>query len=230
MSLIKKISSLILVFNLYCFSQNTNLLIYNDSIIGPENLIYNNGLVYTNKFTNTLKNTSQFLEKRYINGVLHYNSQTYYNVNLKYDVFNNLLLFKPSAQLVLETSLITRQVDYFILNNRKFKKLDLNSDSINIKEGYYEEIEINSKSILYIKHKKTVKVDSQRNDLSYLFYDYKIYYILYENKLVKISSKSSIIKLFPFLKKEIKQFYKDNSTLKEANIELFYQNLFKTII
>lgn len=230
MSIKKTLLLLVLIFSLGCYSQNKNLIKHNDSLVGFENLAFNNGLVYTNKYPLTSQNTSQFLENKYNKGILQYNNQTYYDVTIKYDVFDDLLLFKPNIQLVLETSLITKQVDYFILKNKKFRKLETISTDNTTTAGFFEEVEINSKSTLFIKHKKTIKVDSRSDKVSHIFYDYKIYYIFQNNKLEEISSKASIINLFPTLKKEIKQFYKENRNQKETNIQLFYQNLFKTII
>lgn len=224
-----KLLLLVLIFSLGCFSQNKNLVKLNDSLVGNENLAYYNGLAYYNKYQNTSRNTSQFLENKYNKGILQYNNQTYYDVNMKYDVLEDLLLFKPTTQLAIETSFITTQVDYFIIKNTKFKKLETITDSIK-NVGYFEENEINEKSTLYIKHKKIEKVDSRSDNLSHVFYDYKIYYLFYNNKLEEISSKNSIIHLFPTLKKEIKKFYKENQSLKETNLQLFYQNLFKTVI
>lgn len=230
MSLKKPLLLLVLISSLSCFSQNKNFTKLNDSLVGKENLAYNNGLVYYNKYQSTSRNTSQYLENKYNIGILQYNNQTYYDLSLKYDVFEDLLIFKPASQLVLETSLITKQVDYFILKNKKFKKIETMSSDNTVKVGYFEEVEINEKSTLYVKHKKTFKVDSRSDKLSYIFYDYKIYYLYYNNKLEEISSKNSIITLFPTFKKEIKQFYNENRNQKENNLQLFYQNLFKTII
>ena len=230
MSIKENLLLLVLIFSLGCFSQNKNFIKHNDSLVGNENLSYNNGLVYYNKYKNTSQNTSQFLENKYITGILQHNNQTFYDVSLKYDVFDDLLLFKPASQLVLETSLITKQVDYFVLKNKKFKKLEtISSDSL-ITFGFFEEVEINERCTLYLKHKKTFKVDSRSDNLSYIFYDYTIYYIYHNNKLEEISSKKSIINLFPTLIKEIKQIYKENQNLKETNLKLFYQNLFKSVI
>ena len=230
MQIKKKLLLPFLFFSLGCFSQNKNLIKHNDSLVGIENLSLNNGIVYTNKYPITSKNTFQFLENKYNTGVVQHNNQTYYDVNIKYDVFDDILIFKPTLQLLLEICLIIKQVDYFILKNKKFKKLETISSDNTISAGYFEEHVINEKSILYIKHKKIIKQDSRSDKVSYIFYDYKIYYIFYNNKLEEISSKNSIINLFPTLKKEIKEFYKENSIQKENNIELFYQNLFKTII
>ena len=230
MLLHKKLLLLVWIFSIGCFSQNKNLIKQNDSLVGIENLAYNNGVVYYNKYQTTSQNTSQFLENKYNNCILQYNNQTYYDVNLKYDVFEDILLFKPNTQIVLETSLITKQVDYFILKNKKFKKLETISSDKSIRYSFFEEVEINTKSTLYIKHKKIFKVDPKSDLISYIFYDSKIYYIFQNNKLEEISTKSSIINLFPASKKEIKEFYKENRNLKETNIQLFYQNLFKTII
>ena len=88
---------------------------------------------------------------------------------MKYDVFDDLLLIKPNTQLVLETSLITKQVDYFIHKNKKFKKIETISTDNKVNAGYFEEVEINTKSTLYIKHKKILKTDSKSDKLSYIF-------------------------------------------------------------
>lgn len=227
----KKILLLLnLILCISSFSQNKNFIKQNDSLVGLENLAYNNGLVYDNKYKKTSQNTSQFLEKKYNNGTLQYNNQTYYDVNLKYDVFEDILLFKSNSQLILETSLITKQVDYFTIQNKKFKKIETILSDNSIKLGYFEEKNINDKSTLYIKYKKTIKTDFRSDNVSYIFYDYKTYYLLYNNKLEEISTKNSIIRLFPDLKKEIKKFYKEKNNEKENDIALFYQHLFKTII
>ena len=152
---IKKIQLLhVLIFSLGCFSQNKNLIKHNDSLVGNENLAYNNGLIYDNKFKSTSQNTSQFLENKYNKGILQYDNEIYYDVSLKYDVFNDLLLFKPNTQILLETSLITKQVDYFIINNLKFKKIENKSTENSSNFGYFEEVKINDKIDLYIKYKK----------------------------------------------------------------------------
>ncbi|MBP6756879.1 MAG: hypothetical protein KA210_12095 [Bacteroidia bacterium] len=227
---IKKSILLLLIFSLGCFSQNKSFIKHNDSLVGNENLTYNKGLIYDNKYKITSQNTSQFLENKYNKGILQYNNEIYYDVSLKYDVFNDLLLFKSNTQIVLETSLITKQVDYFIINNLKFKKIENNSIDAPSNFGYFEEVKINDKIELYIKYKKTLKEDLKSDQISYIFYDYKLYYIYYNMKLQEVTSKKSIINLFPALKKEIKQYYKENRKQREQNIQLFYQNLFKSII
>lgn len=218
-----------LTFIAFGFSQEKNFIKHNDSLVGQENLAYNNGLVYFNKYKITSENTSQFFENKYNVGNVHYNNQMYYDISIKYDVFEDVLLFKPNAQLALETYFISKQVDYFILKNIKFKKLETISSDNSIKIGFFEENNINQKFTLYVKHKKNIKVIASSDKISNKFYDSKTYYIFFDNKLNEISSKKSIINLFPELKKEIKQFYRENNNLKETNIQLFYQNLFKTI-
>ena len=226
---IKELLLLVLIFSLNCYSQNKNIVKHNDSLVGNENLPINNGLVYYNKYKITSEKTSQFLENKYNLGIVKYNGETYFDINLKYDVFEDVLIFKPTTQLAIETCFISKQVDYFILKNKKFQKLETVTNNQST-FGFFEEIEVNTKCNLYIKHKKIIKEDYKSDKLSYQFYDYKIYYVLYNNKLEEISNKKSIIELFPNLKKEINQFYKLNSNIKKQNIQLFYQNLFKTII
>lgn len=222
---------LILIGSFGCYAQHKEFIKQKDSILGYDNLPYQNGVEYINRYPATSYNTSQFLENKYNPSLLSYKNQIYIDVNLKYDVFDDLLLFKSNTQFFLETNFITKQIDYFILKNKKFKKIETESENKNTTTvGFYEEIDINSKCTLYAKYKKTVKTEITNNEIFYHFYDYKIYYLFYNNALQEIGSKSDVIQLFPNLKKEIKAFYDKEKKLKETNIQLFYQNLFKTII
>ena len=223
----KTILLLILLLSITLYSQEKGAVKQNDSLIENSSLPLNNGIIYHNKYKNTLKNTNQFFENKYRKGTICYNNQTYFDVNLKYNVFEDLVFYKPNAKIGLEANLITKQVDYFIYANKKFKQL--NYIDIVEKNGFFEEIEINNNITLYIKYKKVCKEDLSLGNIAYTFYDSKLYYILYNNQLLEISSKSSIISIFPNLKKEINTFYKENSKIKDSNIQQFYQNLLKTI-
>mgnify|MGYP003478715692 FL=1 len=223
----KTILLLILLLSITLYSQEKGAVKQNDSLIENSSLPLNNGIIYHNKYKNTLKNTTQFFENKYRKGTICYNNQTYFDVNLKYNVFEDLVFYKPNAKIGLEANLITKQVDYFIYANKKFKQL--NYIDIVEKNGFFEEIEINNNITLYIKYKKVCKEDLSLGNIAYTFYDSKLYYILYNNQLLEISSKSSIISIFPNLKKEINTFYKENSKIKDSNIQQFYQNLLKTI-
>jgi len=223
----KTIPILLLFFSITLFSQEKIVVKQNDSLIENQSLPLNNGIIYHNKYKNSLKNTSQFFENKYRKGTICYNNQTYYDVNLKFNVFEDLVFYKPNTIIGLEANLITKQVDYFTYANKKFKQL--NYVDVVEKYGFFEEVEVNSNITLYIKHKKVCKEDLSLGKIAYTFYDSKLYYILYNNQLLEISTKSSIISIFPNLKKEIQTFYKENSKIKDSNIQLFYQNLFKTI-
>lgn len=223
----KTILLLILLLSITLYSQEKGAVKQNDSLIENSSLPLNNGIIYHNKYKNTLKNTTQFFENKYRKGTICYNNQTYFDVNLKYNVFEDLVFYKPNAKIGLEANLITKQVDYFIYANKKFKQL--NYIDIVEKNGFFEEIEINNNITLYIKYKKVCKEDLSLGNIAYTFYDSKLYYILYNNQLLEISSKSSIINIFTNLKKEINTFYKENSKIKDSNIQQFYQNLLKTI-
>ncbi len=217
----------LLLFSITIFSQEKTFIKQNDSLIENQNLPINSGIVYHNKYKNTLKNTNQFFENKYRKGTICINNQTYYDVNLKYNAFEDLVFYKPNTKIGLELNLITKQVDYFIYANKKFKQL--NYIDIVEKNGFFEEVEVNNNITLYIKHKKVCKEDLSLGKIAYTFYDSKYYYILYNNQLLEISSKSSIIKIFPNLKKDINTFYRENRKIKDTNIQQFYQNLFKTL-
>lgn len=217
----------ILLFPIVSLSQDKFFIKQNDSLVENQSLPLNNGIIYHNKYKNTLKNTSQFFENKYRKGTICMNNQTYYDINLKYNVFEDLVFYKPNVKIGLDTHLITKQIDYFTYANKKFRQL--NYIDIIEKNGFFEEIEINKNIILYVKYKKVCKEDLTLGKIYYTFYDKTYYYILFNNQLLEISSKSSIVKIFPNQKKEINTFYKENRKIKDTNIIQFYQSLLKTI-
>lgn len=224
----KKIIYFLFLKAFFAFSQIKETAIISDSLIGNNNSDLFNGLVYTNKYTRTLNNTSQFLDSNYMDGTVFYDNNLYEKVKLKYDVVSSSVLVKTN--LNLEFHLINDKIEYFSIGKRKFKKYVEKVNNLTSETRFYEEIEFNPNNFLYIKHTKTIKENLESGIVKYLFYDDKFYFFSNSNQIFPITNKKSVIEIFPEKKKQIQEFYYENEKLKNIDLNLFYQKLFKEII
>lgn len=219
----------LLSINCSLYSQNKIEDLF-DSKVGKENLPLNNGVFYFN----TLKtlDTHQFYNtNKYSSETLIYDNQFYNTVNLKYDSFRDVLVFKPYGESEnFGIILIQQKVSTFTLKNRNFVNLSLiTKDSLKDIKGYYEEHLKGKHFTFYIKHKKDRR-EFIKNQVTYTDFEiYNEFLILKDNIYHPIKSKNSITNLFPMYKKEINTFYSDNSKLSKDNKTEFYEKLFRFI-
>ncbi len=198
-----------------------------DSKVGKENLAINNGVILTN-YDRVLNNNDRFYFSNYLNGSVVYDNQIYNNILLNYDILNDDLIIKPSGEFDKNAIiLIKEKVSSFSVDGINYINLDAsptkNLDFIN---GFYEEHLIANKFTFYSKHKKD-KSERINGDKIYDDFTEKTYYALFYNTtFYEISSKKSVIVIFPDYKKFISQFYSDNDYLEKANKTQFLNNLF----
>ncbi len=232
---LKKNYSLILLGLFLCiqntFGQNQNeIQTYNwfDSAIGKESLEYSAGTAHLN-FDSTIDNQHRYYKlDQFKNGNITYNNQSYYNLDLKYDIFTDELIIRPYPENSrIQINLVKEKMNSFMIENEKFVNLkDLNTT---YKSGYYEENIIGDNCILYIKYIKAKKsiIEGTSSLISYT--PYCEFLLLKENKFILINSKSEIIKLYPKQKRRIDDFYSINKGLKKESPGLFMKNLMKYI-
>lgn len=201
------------------YSQDQTIA-YNDSLVKFENSLVNNALYYENKYWNTTNIDTQYFINDYTNSTLSYQGNVYKNIQLKFDILQNKILFKPKFEIYTELSLLNDNIDYFIINNKKFIRFYLNDSNL-----YFEENYINDKINLYIYHIKILKENLTNEQLKYTFYNKYDYFISINNNLIKIINKKTFFEIFPDKKNEINKFFKENTTLKNHNLQLFYNKL-----
>jgi len=203
-----------------------------DSIVGKQALTINNGYFHTNPYAVSNGRYRYYTTTdNYIKGTVVYENQNYYDIDLKYDLYQDILIYRPTAESGnIGIELIAQNVDYFMLNNKKFVNVGKTvSPMITFIKGYYEE-SLNGKNfIFYIKHHKDRK-DVMNETRSYTeFEDNNEYFIFRNDTYHKIASKSDIIALFPDLKKKINDLYSMNKSLEKENKYLFYETVIHKI-
>ncbi|MFN7043802.1 MAG: hypothetical protein ACK4M1_01285 [Flavobacterium sp.] len=223
------IFTVFLLINSSLYSQN-KIEDFFDNSVGKENLPLNNGTFYFNTFK-TLNTHQYYHTNKYSVGTLVYDNQYYNTVNLKYDSFRDVLVFKPFGESEnFGIILISEKVLHFTINNKNFTNLSfITKDSLKNVKGYYEENLKGKDFTFYIKHKKDRR-EFIKNQVVYAdFGIYNEFLIFKSNIYHPIKSKKDVTILFPIHKKEINTFYSDNSKLSKDNKTEFYEKLFRFI-
>ncbi len=210
-------------------NEKSSLYDYFDEAVGKDNLNINNGIVHSEPFRPITGKNRYYIEEFQI-GNISFEGQIYSDVNLKYDILNDQVIYKQNGSSEnLPINLIVEKVDYFFIKNKKF--VNLKAESIkfpSIINGIHEEAYVDNLS-LYIKHFKE-KVKVFQSDGIYYNFIYKNNYILkYNNYFYKVESEKDFKKLFPDFKKEINSFYTANRKLERSDKSQFMENLTKQI-
>ncbi|PVW13876.1 hypothetical protein [Marixanthomonas spongiae] len=201
---------LILLPNLYVIAQDFDIeKQYNwfDTTIGIENTGLYNGVAYID----VEKAKGEFKKFLYNNGFqsgsIDYDGQTYYNIPLKYDVFNDEVILQLTGEngtTILQP--FKELIKSFHITNRSFKKI-VNKSTENKDDdlsGFYEELLKTSQLVVFKKHRKKRLKRIKEETIMYLFKPKKPYYfLLYQNMYYSVKNKRDFIQLFPDYKKEI---------------------------
>lgn len=211
--------------------QNEIYLTTYDSIVGKENLKITNGLFHFNNYRINKNLDIYYSSDKYLNGSIIYLEQPYYNLSLKYDAYNDELIYR-SAGKSEKTGiiLIKNNVESFQINGFNFVNLDrFTSKENDFIKGYYEEKIKNETLSFYIKHYKSKREVFINKNVFTEFSDEMDFIIQIDNSFKKVSSKNSVISLFPDKKKIINDYFKNNSELKKRDTSTFFTNLFQSL-
>ena len=211
-----------------------------DTVIGEGNTGIYNGTRYIEKYITEKKNHKFFLFNEYRTGNLVYNHQPYYDIYMKYDLYEDELIVKlPYRSFHVFIKLIKEKIDefsikdfrndlsskeHYFITNSLFK---INNEESSL--GFYEVINETSSITLLKKHHKS-RAQYINNLNSYSKFSNRNYFaILFKNNYYKINSKKDIIHLFPDFKKNISAFYRKERKLSKTNKQAFFTILVKEI-
>ncbi len=224
-------SILLNISYIYCQSiEKPSLYDFFDNSIGKDNLNINNGVVHSEPFR-PIPNKNRYYIDEFNIGDLSFEGEIYTNVNLKYDIYDDQVIYKKNGETDnLPITVIKDKVDFFIFKNKKF--VNLKSEFIkfpNLIKGFYEENYIGNEVSLYTKHHKG-KIKVFELDGVYHNFIYNSYFFIkYKGIFYKIVSEKDVKNVFRIYKKEISNYYKTNKKLEQSDKKQFMENLTKQI-
>ncbi len=202
--------------------------IWFDRFIGIENTGLYNGLQYIEKYK-IYKEHQFFGSSDYQKGYVTYHSEKYFDLKIKYNVYEDKVLLKLSDKFGGTTlQLNSDHVDNFNIGKHTFINLNLN-DFSTVSSGFYEILLENDSFCFYKKHRKIKKELLTDDGILYNFLDRKSYILFHDNIYHSINSKGDLNKIFPELKKEINKFYNTNAAIRKSNSDTFWILLLKKI-
>lgn len=197
-----------------------------DQSLGSENLDINNGTVHVNEFRVLNNKHRYYPSDNFETGNVTYNNQQYFDIPLKYDLYKDILVYKPENSGIISINLIHDRVTSFRINNRNFILINSLLFPLSpIKTGYYEENVSGKNFTFYIRHHRDKREVLKGASVFNEFDDNYEYFIKRDGAFNKISSKKDLIKLFPEQKRKINDFYSASGKLKKTDELLFYEKL-----
>ncbi|GHA40954.1 hypothetical protein GCM10007103_22890 [Salinimicrobium marinum] len=212
------------------FSQSSVRSAYEsfDTAIHVQNTGLANGTEYVEQHI-VKNNKHKYLDTpEYRTGTVVYDGQPYYNVDLKYNVYDDLLLVRiPTTGGTAAFELHKEKVNSFEINNSSFISVKENPEN---KSQFFEILIDGSHFLLLKKHLKKARKHLDQNFTYFEFEkDSPEYLLSFNGEYYEVNSRRSIRRLFPNQEEQIRDFYRSNSSLQKSDPDTFLTLLFKDL-
>jgi len=189
-----------------------------DSVTGIENSEPHQGVIYVERHRTKGKKTKFFPEPDFVIGSIVFNGQPYFDLDLKYDVYDDELLMRIDRRLggsVLQ--IYKSKVDCFSIGGHDFTKID----NSKMKSGFYE---ISLEKPYFSLLKKHQKNPIEQLGKKLIFYDFedgkKECFLYYRQNYHPIKKVSDLIGLFPEYSEQLKSFNKNQNSKADFDVQL----------
>lgn len=202
-----------------------------DQEVGIANTGLYQGVVYTEKYRTINEKTQFYKTREFLKGSVCYEGQCYYDLDLKYDVYEDQVLLKLIGKVGGGTiQLFKDKVDSFTIDGKDFVRIEQEKAPLLNAYGFYTIALSTSTFTLYTKYNKK---NFDRKDRSSLYYEFldgpSQHVLLYNGNYHIVNTKKDNIDVFPELKKEIDKFYNLARGLRKSDPNGFQISLMKRI-
>jgi hypothetical protein len=175
---------------------------YISTIGGSANLY--NGAEYTGSYPLT-KGTALWNTPEFQKGTISYDNVLYRDIFIAYDLVSNEVAIKGYQQLAIKPDPF--KIDYFILLNHRFVRINDDTVSRNILPTDFYDLIYDSTIKVYVKRSKTV-VRSFRAEDPYQFASYNFFFVYKNKTYYRITNKNDLFDLFKDKSKLMKTFWR----------------------
>lgn len=194
-----------------------------DSLTVSENKDVFNGHEFVDAYRGIKPEEHRYFgNNNFYEGYVFYNGQPYFNISIKYDVLEDMLILELPNKGFKYISLNSNLVRVFKLGNNTFVKLN-ESDALSAdyKNGFFKSSYTNSKYSLFTKLKKTKHKKIANKRVYYTFKLEENYFLAYKDKYFKIQSIKDLQEALPEEEKDIRLFFDSNKRLFKSNKQEF---------
>ncbi|WP_271783986.1 hypothetical protein [Aquimarina algiphila] len=209
-----------------------------DQVLGQEHTGLHNGKWYLDFDVNRIYDNRHafFRSDEVLMGSVTYSGQTYYDIKMKYNLeIDRLLVQLKSSSTASVIKLIPDKIDEFVIDGSRFIRIDDREveKAENILNTIFYEVLLETEDLLLLKSNKKVRnrrLGDTGDKMVYEFTSANRYILSCNEKYYVVKSKYDIVKIYPELKKEIKQFYTTNKILKKSEPDRFMKRLFEKVV
>lgn len=181
-------------------SQEETLFTWFDDTLGLENSGIFNGVEFIDTY-NLLEDQHRFFQvETYRSGWISYDNQKYFDIPIKYDLFEDQLIAKVISKEggANQILLLNEKIDNFKIDETYFERIQSNKNSELTPSGFYELLTEINQLKLYKKHQKKVKKVLKNNSVYYKFMTVKPeYFVLTDDDFFVVKKKKDLISRFP---------------------------------
>jgi hypothetical protein len=185
-----------------------------------------NGVAFVEPPQTSYEQFPYYTTNDWLTGAVHYDGVLYENVALMYDIVSDYLITEIS-QNGTPIRLINEKIDYFVLNDLVFVKMD----QTDLGKGFFARL-YNGPTKVLVRYEKKKQEKIEDRALNIEYESKTRYYILKNEKYFSIRSKADLLKVLGDQKSELKQFIKQEHLrfTKKKEISLtkvarFYDNI-----
>lgn len=200
-----------------------------DKAIALENTGLSNGVEYLEQHIIRNDQHKYFLSSDFMSGNLQYDGQPYFDISLKYNIYDDILLvLLQNSGGVSNFELHKENVDSFNIKNHDFIRVP-SKESSEV-QGFHEVL-LNLPEVMLLK--KHVKKISKHLDRNFTYYEFENddpqHVIYYRDSYFPINSRRDVQKIFPDHEKQIRIFYRSNRQLRKENPDRFLSQLLQSL-
>ncbi len=183
------------------------------------------GVAYTEEYRVINERHQFFKEPDFALGSVVYDGQPYFDVELKYDVYQgNLLTMNTEALgssiLILDGNKVTE----FTIHGNRFKNLNQNLVE-NKAYGFLEVLVENDSLSLYKKHAKKIFKRTDKEILYYEFKDRNSYYLHYADTYYSLKKANDLNAIFPEYRKSLKAIRNRYASLGKSDPDAYMKSI-----
>ncbi|UWX55206.1 hypothetical protein NYZ99_00805 [Maribacter litopenaei] len=201
-----------------------------DDVIGQTNTGIFKGTAYSNEFRVINEQNQFYKESDFQTGSVTYSDQTYYDISLRYDVYNDQLLIRNES-LSSEPIMVfdTKEVANFKIGKDAFEFIEAVSSRGDELFGFFEILLENDSLGLYKKNTKKLfkRTDEQR--IYYEFVPKHFYLIKYKGHYFPLDKVKGMNKIFPEYSKSISISCRLHKELKKSNQDIYVLTVLKEL-
>jgi hypothetical protein len=204
---------------------NPSTYIWFDGMIGQTNSGIFEGVAYAEEFRVINEKHQFFKEPYFVLGSVVYDGQSYFDVALRYDVYNDQLSIKNKKLGRLPIMVLDKEkVVGFNIGQHQFKHLSSKEARGNI-TGFFEVLMKKDSLTLFKKHRKK---PFKRTDEEVLYYEFKdnyTYHLKWGPDFYVLNKASDLNGIFPKYRKEVKALRNRYASLRKSSPDTYMNSI-----